>query len=121
MAPDPRVLEAFRAMKNLGISPETVSPVLKNLLKLYNKNWELIEEDNYRTLADAIFEYADDKVYSFTKYYFFSTILTLSSFSYHLPFLVVYDFLANFIPLPFFRKGKIRRKMPWSMMGQNLH
>ncbi|KAG5549710.1 hypothetical protein RHGRI_014870 [Rhododendron griersonianum] len=60
MAPDPRVLEAFRAMKNLGISPETVSPVLKNLLKLYNKNWELIEEDNYRTLADAIFEYADD-------------------------------------------------------------
>ncbi|XP_058215580.1 histone-lysine N-methyltransferase SUVR4-like isoform X1 [Rhododendron vialii] len=61
MAPNPRVLEAFRAMKNLGISPETVSPVLKNLLKLYNKNWELIEEDNYRTLADAIFEYADDK------------------------------------------------------------
>lgn len=85
MAPDPRVLEAFRAMKNLGISPETVSPVLKNLLKLYDKNWELIEEDNYRTLADAIFEFADDKVYSFTKYKLFKDpyiILSLLSPSF---------------------------------------
>ncbi|CAA0823936.1 Histone-lysine N-methyltransferase SUVR2 [Striga hermonthica] len=51
-----KVAGAFRAMKALGISEEKVKPVLKNLLKLYDKNWELIEEENYRALADAIFD-----------------------------------------------------------------
>ncbi|PIN05360.1 Histone-lysine N-methyltransferase [Handroanthus impetiginosus] len=51
-----KVANAFRAMKSLGISEDKVKPVLKNLLKLYDKNWELIEEENYRALADAIFE-----------------------------------------------------------------
>ncbi|XP_047941753.1 probable inactive histone-lysine N-methyltransferase SUVR2 isoform X2 [Salvia hispanica] len=51
-----RVANAFRAMKDIGISEAMVKPVLKNLLKLYDKNWELIEEENYRALADAIFE-----------------------------------------------------------------
>ncbi|XP_042048473.1 probable inactive histone-lysine N-methyltransferase SUVR2 isoform X1 [Salvia splendens] len=51
-----KVASAFRAMKDLGISDTLVKPVLKNLLKLYDKNWELIEEENYRALADAIFE-----------------------------------------------------------------
>lgn len=60
---NPRVTEAFKAMRSLGISKETVKPVLKRLLKLYDRNWELIEEDNYRTLADAIFEsQEEDKV-----------------------------------------------------------
>ncbi|KZV24291.1 histone-lysine N-methyltransferase SUVR1 [Dorcoceras hygrometricum] len=49
-------------MKSLGLPAEDVKPVLKKLLMLYNKKWELIEEDNYRTLADAIFELADDKI-----------------------------------------------------------
>lgn len=64
MAPerDPRIAKAFNAMRSLGIDVETVKTVLKRLLKLYDKKWELIEEDNYRTLADAIFEYEDDKV-----------------------------------------------------------
>lgn len=31
-------------------------PVLKNLLKLYKKNWELTEIGNYRALAYAIFD-----------------------------------------------------------------
>ncbi|KAK6144249.1 hypothetical protein DH2020_021069 [Rehmannia glutinosa] len=53
--------KAFKAMKSLGICAETVKPVLKRLLKLYDRNWELIEDDNYRTLADAIFECEDDK------------------------------------------------------------
>lgn len=53
---NPRVKKAFRAMKSIGISEEKVKPILKNLLKLYDKNWELIEEENYRALADAIFE-----------------------------------------------------------------
>ncbi|XAR58671.1 Histone-lysine N-methyltransferase [Bertholletia excelsa] len=53
---DPRVANAFRAMRNLGITEEKVKPVLKNLLKIYEKNWELIEDENFRVLADAIFE-----------------------------------------------------------------
>ncbi|CAN4102056.1 unnamed protein product [Withania somnifera] len=56
MPPNPRVDRAFRAMKALGISGEKVKPVLKSLLRLYNKNWDLIEAENYRVLADAIFD-----------------------------------------------------------------
>ncbi|KAL3644992.1 hypothetical protein CASFOL_010172 [Castilleja foliolosa] len=51
-----RVASAFRAMKAIGITEDKVKPVLKNLLKLYDKNWALIEEENYRALADAIFD-----------------------------------------------------------------
>lgn len=51
-----KVANAFRAMKAIGIPEDIVKPVLKNLLKLYEKNWELIEEENYRALADAIFD-----------------------------------------------------------------
>ncbi|MFQ6627297.1 hypothetical protein Gotur_006357, partial [Gossypium turneri] len=61
MAPNPRVVQAFRTMKEIGISEEKVKPVLKKLLKLYDKNWELIESENYRVLADAIFEEEDSK------------------------------------------------------------
>ncbi|KAJ8616227.1 hypothetical protein MRB53_035599 [Persea americana] len=56
-----RVAQAFQAMKDIGISSKAVKPVLKNLLQLYDNNWELIEEENYRALADAIFEYEDSK------------------------------------------------------------
>ncbi|XP_076921015.1 putative inactive histone-lysine N-methyltransferase SUVR2 [Bidens hawaiensis] len=56
MAPNPRVTRAFRAMRELGIPDERTKPVLKNLLRLYDKNWELIEHENYRVLADAIFD-----------------------------------------------------------------
>ncbi|PHT80413.1 Histone-lysine N-methyltransferase SUVR1 [Capsicum annuum] len=56
MPSNPRVAKAFRAMKDIGISQEKVKPILKSLVKLYNKNWELIEAENYRALADAIFE-----------------------------------------------------------------
>lgn len=50
------------AMRSLGITEDKVKPVLKKLLKLYDRNWELIEEENYRALADAIFEADDNKV-----------------------------------------------------------
>jgi len=63
MAPNPRVIAAFSAMANLGIHESKVKPVLKKLLKLYDKNWELIEEESYRALADAIFEEEENKVY----------------------------------------------------------
>ncbi|XP_021734828.1 probable inactive histone-lysine N-methyltransferase SUVR2 [Chenopodium quinoa] len=58
---NPKVGKAFHAMRSLGISPETVKPVLKQLLKLYDKNWEFIEAENYRALVDAIFEYEEKK------------------------------------------------------------
>ncbi|XP_074349555.1 putative inactive histone-lysine N-methyltransferase SUVR2 isoform X1 [Apium graveolens] len=59
--PSARVLKAFRAMKDLGIAEEVTKPVLKNLLKVYDKNWVLIEEENYRALVDAIFETQDSE------------------------------------------------------------
>ncbi|XP_024018393.1 probable inactive histone-lysine N-methyltransferase SUVR2 isoform X1 [Morus notabilis] len=61
MAPNPRVQAAFRAMKSLGVKETKVKRVLKKLLRLYDKNWALIEEESYRALADAIFE-EDDSV-----------------------------------------------------------
>ncbi|KAL8547895.1 hypothetical protein ACS0TY_007271 [Phlomoides rotata] len=48
-----RVANAYRAMRAIGIKEDKVKPVLMNLV---DKNWALIEEENYRVLADAIFE-----------------------------------------------------------------
>ncbi|KAK6937728.1 WIYLD domain, partial [Dillenia turbinata] len=56
---NPRAKAALKAMKDLGISEEIVKPVLKKLYILYGKNWELIEEENYRALADAVFEHQE--------------------------------------------------------------
>ena len=56
MPTNPRAAKAFRAMRDLGIAEDKVKPVLKNLLKLYEKNWDYIEAENYRVLADAIFD-----------------------------------------------------------------
>ncbi|KAL2345821.1 hypothetical protein Fmac_007106 [Flemingia macrophylla] len=61
MAPNPRVIKAFSFMKALGISSQEVKPVLKKLLKVYEKNWELIEDDNYRALVDAYFDFEKEK------------------------------------------------------------
>lgn len=62
MAPNAHIKKAFLAMKALGIEEAQVKPVLKRLLALYDKNWELIAEDNYRALADAIFDDQDAQV-----------------------------------------------------------
>jgi len=61
MAAEPSVFKAFsfrafNATRALGIPDKEVKPVLKNLLKVFDNNWELIEEDNFRTLVDAYFE-----------------------------------------------------------------
>ncbi|RDY01251.1 Histone-lysine N-methyltransferase SUVR4, partial [Mucuna pruriens] len=61
MAPNPRVVKAYDAMRSLGIYDKDVKSVLKKLLQLYDRKWELIEEDNYRTLIDAYFELKEDK------------------------------------------------------------
>ncbi|GLT41450.1 hypothetical protein SLA2020_155160 [Shorea laevis] len=57
-----KVAQAYRAMRYIGISEKKVKPVLKKLLGLYERNWELLEAENYRALADAIFEEEDTKV-----------------------------------------------------------
>ncbi|CAD5333893.1 unnamed protein product [Arabidopsis thaliana] len=61
MAPNLHIKKAFMAMRAMGIEDAQVKPVLKNLLALYDKNWELIAEDNYRVLADAIFDSHEDQ------------------------------------------------------------
>ncbi|KAF7805224.1 histone-lysine N-methyltransferase SUVR4 [Senna tora] len=66
MAPNPRVIKAFNAMRELGFSHDEVKPVLQKLIRVYDtrandENWELIEKDNYRTLIDAYFEFKEDK------------------------------------------------------------
>lgn len=51
-----RATKAINAMKVMDISEKRVKPILRNLLRLYDKNWEIIEDENYRVLIDAIFE-----------------------------------------------------------------
>lgn len=52
---------AFKATRALGIRDEEVKPVLFNLLKLFDMNWELIEAEDYRALIDAYFESKESK------------------------------------------------------------
>ncbi|XP_010936035.1 probable inactive histone-lysine N-methyltransferase SUVR2 [Elaeis guineensis] len=62
MAPIPeRALVALKAMKAIGFPMHVAKPVLKNLLKLYDNNWEYIEAENYRVLADAILDAQESK------------------------------------------------------------
>ncbi|CAJ1968230.1 unnamed protein product [Sphenostylis stenocarpa] len=61
MALGKKVGAACRAMGILGIDESKVKSVLKKLLRVFDKNWELIEAENYRVLVDAIFE-DDDNV-----------------------------------------------------------
>lgn len=62
MAPDVKVRQAFAATRALGIPDEEVKPILKQLLRVYNKKWELIEEGNFRTLIDTYYESKENKV-----------------------------------------------------------
>ncbi|XP_031121913.1 histone-lysine N-methyltransferase SUVR4-like isoform X2 [Ipomoea triloba] len=56
MPPNQRTRKAYKAMKDIGIDVSVVKPVLNDLLKLYDRKWAHIEAENYRVLADAIFE-----------------------------------------------------------------
>ncbi|GKU86220.1 hypothetical protein SLEP1_g768 [Rubroshorea leprosula] len=64
MASNAKVAQAYAAMREIGINEEKVKPVLEKLLELYENSWELIEEENYRVLADAIFDEEDTEVYN---------------------------------------------------------
>lgn len=63
MAPNPRVVKACKEMKRYGIAEQTVIPVLKNLLDLYDNNWVYIEDENYRVLSNAFFDGQNDEVH----------------------------------------------------------
>ncbi|KQK00378.1 hypothetical protein BRADI_3g48980v3 [Brachypodium distachyon] len=52
---------AVTCMHAIGIQSEIVTPVLENLLQLYDYNWEHIEADNFRVLTDAIFDDPEPK------------------------------------------------------------
>ncbi|XP_002489116.2 probable inactive histone-lysine N-methyltransferase SUVR1 [Sorghum bicolor] len=56
-----RARKALDAMKELGISRKQATPVLKELLATFDNNWEPIEDEHYRALADAIFAREDNK------------------------------------------------------------
>lgn len=49
-----RAKAALNAMKEIGFNRKLATQVLKDLLKLYQNNWEHIENDNYSAFADAI-------------------------------------------------------------------
>ncbi|XP_038973015.1 probable inactive histone-lysine N-methyltransferase SUVR2 isoform X2 [Phoenix dactylifera] len=61
MALKPQIAKALNAMKDIGIPVHTTKPVLKKLLQVYENNWEYIEAENYRVLADAILDLQESK------------------------------------------------------------
>ncbi|KAF6144451.1 hypothetical protein GIB67_024678 [Kingdonia uniflora] len=52
---------AFKVMEEIGFSKEIVKPILKELWNVYDGNWQLIEEDNFQVLADAVLDYVEKK------------------------------------------------------------
>ncbi|XP_061993038.1 uncharacterized protein LOC133710914 [Rosa rugosa] len=51
---DRKIINACSAMKRFGITPAKTKTALKTLLKLYENNWELIEDENYKVLFDVL-------------------------------------------------------------------
>lgn len=62
MALKSKVKRACEAMEVFGYTEEIVKPVLRNLLNLYNKNWKLIEDENYSALLESIIDSEESKV-----------------------------------------------------------
>lgn len=56
-----RFRRALEFMKMLGVSNTVVAPLLRRLIKLYDNEWSLIEEENYRALADSYFEQVESR------------------------------------------------------------
>lgn len=52
--PDPRIKKACEAMKKLGYTEATVRPVLRQLRKTYEDNWDFIEGAGYMVLVEAL-------------------------------------------------------------------
>lgn len=56
--------DAVKTMIDAGFSKETVEQVLKELIIVYDENWEHIEADNYSLLVEALVGLSDRKVCS---------------------------------------------------------
>ncbi|KAL2634808.1 hypothetical protein R1flu_006287 [Riccia fluitans] len=54
--PNKREAKAYEAMEVLGLNRGFIKPILKELLKVYANEWQYIEAENYRLLADQAFE-----------------------------------------------------------------
>lgn len=80
MAPNAGAEKAFSFMMDLGISKEEVKPVLIKLLRVYEGNWELIEDDNYRTLLEAYFDFEKEQVSS--NFIFFFSFLNTHTYKF---------------------------------------
>ena len=52
-------------MKRFGITPAKTKTALKELLKLYENKWELIEDENYRVLFDVLMPEEEVYLYIF--------------------------------------------------------
>ncbi|XP_023537142.1 histone-lysine N-methyltransferase SUVR4-like [Cucurbita pepo subsp. pepo] len=61
MSSKEKIVKALSATRSIGIPDDQVKPILRDLLKTYDGNWKLIEEDNYRTLVDAYFEHKENE------------------------------------------------------------
>jgi hypothetical protein len=68
-------------MKALGFTKTKVGKVVKRLFKLFDDNWEPIEEDNYRILIDAMLEDGSNEPMPATT----SQVRTNASFQFCVP------------------------------------
>ncbi|KAL3693016.1 hypothetical protein R1sor_006667 [Riccia sorocarpa] len=60
--PNKREAKAYEAMEVLGLNRSFIKPILKELLKVYANEWDYIEAENYRLLADQAFEQQENIV-----------------------------------------------------------
>eukprot|EP01018_Ginkgo_biloba_P036069 Gb_27274 [translate_table: standard] len=56
-----RFNQVLQAMKSIGLSTNTVTPILKRRIELYDSEWDLIEAKSYKVLADAMFTSQDEQ------------------------------------------------------------
>lgn len=71
MVPNQKEVDAIRAMTEIGLPDKAVRTRLKELLKMYADDWSHIERENYRALADYIFECEEHKVHHLFSVFFF--------------------------------------------------
>jgi hypothetical protein len=76
-----RGVKACNAMKTLGFNRAKARKVVKRLFKLFDDNWEPIEEDNYRILIDAMLEDGNNEPMPATT----SQVRTNASFQFCVP------------------------------------
>jgi Ubiquitin-binding WIYLD domain len=76
-----RARAALNAMKLLGFNTRLATQVLKELLKLYQNNWELIEDENYRVFAEAILDAQVCLIVFSLLMFSFPTVMLLCTFT----------------------------------------